>query len=38
MALNQEQLAALRAFAEALRAKNDRTQEEIEREEAQDNE
>ena len=34
MALTNEQLNALRSFADWLRAKNDKTQEELEREEA----
>lgn len=36
MTLNKEQIEALRAFAEWLRAKNDTTQERLEREEAED--
>ena len=37
-AMTNQQLQALKEFAEYLRAKNDRTQEELSREEAQDNE
>ena len=38
MTFTKEQLAALREWVEALRKNNDRVQEELEREEAQDDE